>query len=294
MFPVHLLHRQSLPKTAKQGLRILESCGTRLLEKGLYVNRTLIFARGTSLTPVRILNTSDKTQTLGAQSVVAVAKAVTSIAELKLPQVDSESTTREVHRNHPEEKHEETLPGPLKELWERSSEQLTEEESHAVAKLLHRHKDVFSLSEQDRLGRTKWIKHHFDMGDAIPVKQQPRRGSPSKHAEIGRQVEDILPAERHHQKVKQFVVVPSSVGDEEGFCVDYRQVNAVTIKDAYPLPHIDDSLCAILGAKWFSTLYRASGYWQVPMDPASGGKAAFVTTPNPLQALWPYLVTKYF
>ena len=62
------------------------------------------------------------------------------------------------------------------------------------------------------------------------------------------------------------------------FCVDYRQVNAVTIKDAYPLPHINDSLCALSGAKWFSTLDLASGYWQVPMDPASSGKAAFVTT----------------
>ena len=52
----------------------------------------------------------------------------------------------------------------------------------------------------------------------------------------------------------------------------------MTIKNAYPLPRIDDSLCALSGAKWFSTLDLASGYWQVPMDPASSGKAAFVTT----------------
>ena len=60
--------------------------------------------------------------------------------------------------------------------------------------------------------------------------------------------------------------------------MDYRQVNAVTVKDAYPLPRIDNSLCSLSGAKWFSTLDLASGYWQVPMDPASSGKAAFVTT----------------
>ena len=62
------------------------------------------------------------------------------------------------------------------------------------------------------------------------------------------------------------------------FCVDYGQVNAVTIKDAYLLPHIDNSLCALSGAKWFSTLDLAAGYWRVPMDPASSGKAAFLTT----------------
>ena len=135
VIPVHLLHRQWSPKTAKQGLRILEPCGTRPQEKGLSIGRTLDSAGGTSFVPLRILNTSNQTQTLGAETVVAGAKAVTSVAELELPQVDSESTTSEVHRNHPEEEYEETLPGPLKELWECSSEPLTVEESYSVAKL---------------------------------------------------------------------------------------------------------------------------------------------------------------
>ena len=58
----------------------------------------------------------------------------------------------------------------------------------AVAKLLHRRKDIFSLSEQD-LGRTKLIKYHVDTCNARPIKQ---RASPSKHVEIERQVEDLL------------------------------------------------------------------------------------------------------
>ena len=66
---------------------------------------------------------------------VAVAKAVTSVAELELPHVDSESTTSEIHRYHPEEEYEETLP-------ERT---VGAECSHAVAKLLHGHKDIFPL-----------------------------------------------------------------------------------------------------------------------------------------------------
>ena len=229
---------------------------------------------------MRILNTSDQTQTLGAQTVVAVATAVTSVTELELPQVDSESTTSEVHRNHPEEEYEETLAGPLKELWEHSAEQLTEEESHAVAKLLHRHEDIFSLSEQD-LGRTKLIKHDVDTGNARPIKQQPRRASPSKHVEIERQVEDLLQRDIIKKSNSPWafrVVLVTKKDGSQRFCVDYRQVNEVTIKDAYPLPHIDDALSALSGVKWFSTLKLASGYGQVPMDPASSGKAAFVTT----------------
>ena len=81
------------------------------------------------------------------------------------------------------------LPEPLKGLRKLSIEQLTEDESVAVADLLHQNKDVFSLSEQD-LGRANVIGHQIDTGNARPIKQKHRRTSPSKHAEIERQVED--------------------------------------------------------------------------------------------------------
>ena len=55
-------------------------------------SRTLVSAGRTDLVPVRILNTSEQTQNLGAQTVVALAKAVNSFEELELRQADSEST----------------------------------------------------------------------------------------------------------------------------------------------------------------------------------------------------------
>lgn len=60
-------------------------------------------------------------------------------------------------------------------------------------------------------------------------------------------------------------------------CVDYRKLNAVTRRDAYPLPRIDDSLDALAGSLFFSTLDLLSRYWQVPMDQEAQDKAAFVT-----------------
>ena len=61
------------------------------------------------------------------------------------------------------------------------------------------------------------------------------------------------------------------------FCVDYRKLKDVTRKDAYPLLRIDETRDAFAGAKVFTTLNVASGYWQVEVDVADREKTAFTT-----------------
>ena len=72
------------------------------------------------------------------------------------------------------------------------------------------------------------------------------------------------------------VIVPKKDGSKR-FCVDYRRLNAVTRRDVYPLPRIDDILDAAGGAKYFSSLDLASGYWQVELDQEAREKSAFTT-----------------
>ena len=66
------------------------------------------------------------------------------------------------------------------------------------------------------------------------------------------------------------------------FCVDFCQLNAATVKDAHPLPRIDDLLDALHGARWFSTLDLKSGYWQVPIMERDKEKTEFRTSSGQL------------
>ena len=61
------------------------------------------------------------------------------------------------------------------------------------------------------------------------------------------------------------------------FCIDYRQLNNLTVKDSYPLPRIDTCFDALGGAKFFSTLDLRQGYWQVENDPETADKTTFIT-----------------
>ncbi len=58
-------------------------------------------------------------------------------------------------------------------------------------------------------------------------------------------------------------------------CIDYRQLNAKTRWDAFPLPRIEESLDALKGAYWFSTVDLASGNNQVPVTEGDKEKTAF-------------------
>jgi transposase InsO family protein len=111
-----------------------------------------------------------------------------------------------------------------------------------------------------------------------PVYQRPYRAPLQKRAIIEKAVEEML---------EQGIISPSSspwaspvtlVPKKDGtsrFCVDYRRLNAVTRKDRYPLPHIQDIFDTVGKGKVFSVLDLRSGYWQLPVAAEDRCKTAF-------------------
>lgn len=176
------------------------------------------------------------------------------------------------------------VPEHLTDLLKRSSGHLNDEEKAKLATVLCQYADLFSKNKED-LGKTGLIKHHIDIGDAKPVKQAPRRLPFEKRKIEKEEVERMQ---------RQGIIEPSTspwaspvvlVKKKDGtmrFCIDYRKLNSVTVKDSYPLPRIDDCFDSLGGAVWFSTMDLSSGYWQVEMEEESKAKTSFVTSRNGL------------
>ena len=143
--------------------------------------------------------------------------------------------------------------------------------------------DVFSQGDDD-LGNTPLLEHGIETHG--PSLRQPyRRQNPAVRREEMTQVRQMLSSNVIQPSNSPWASPVVMVRKKDGslrFCVDFRQLNTATIKDAHPLPRIDDLLDALHGAKWFSTLDLKSGYWQVPIAEQDKEKTAFRTSSGQL------------
>ena len=244
-----------------KGLCIIEPKEQSPGNSELLVARSLCYYKQSN--PIRVMNLTNEDQVLHPGTNVATISAVSSVEDV--PTVPST--------------HEKEVPEHLTDLFNRTVVGMDSSQRKEVAKLLCKYGDVFSSSDTD-IGRTGIIKHKIPTGNTVPIKERPRRVPVYMDKEVDRQIDNM---------VKENIIKPSTspwassivmVKKKDGssmFCVDYRKLNDVTIKDAYPLPRVDESLDQLSGSKWFSCLDLNSGYWQVEMDPLDAEKTAFTS-----------------
>ena len=229
------------------------------------VARALVEPRSGKV-PVRLLNARAETVTVRAGSEIATLEPVEPLPDTVVASVEGAAQIPEKEEM-------------LLRLVEQNGDELSGDEKEKFLALLIQYADVFALSGSD-LGRTSNLKHEIPTGDAPPIRQAVRRMPPQRRQEV----QELL-----SRMLKDDIIQPSSspwaapvvlVRKKNGsfrFCVDYRRLNEVTRKDAYPIPRIDDTLDTLAGSKLFTTLDLLSGYWQVEVAVADRAKTAFST-----------------
>ena len=172
------------------------------------------------------------------------------------------------------------LPPHLEEIVTGSHPSLVVDGRAALMNTLHKYSHVFLAPGDPVTGRTQVVCHEVETNGARPIRCGPRRLAPAGLQTEQDCVWDMLEVGQIEPSDRPWaspVVLVTKKDGSTHFCVDYRRVNAATVKDAYPLPRIDDSLRLLGRQQWFSTMDLASDYWQVAMSPDTSRKAAFVT-----------------
>ena len=149
--------------------------------------------------------------------------------------------------------------------------------------LLQDYSDVFAWSYQDMTGLdTDIVVHRLPLREeCMPVKQKLRRVKPEMLLKIKEEVKKQLDAgflevAKYPQWVANIVLVPKKDGKVR-MCVDYQNLNRVSPKDNFPLPHIDTLVDNTAKHSLFSFMDGFSSYNQIRMAPEDMENTTFLT-----------------
>ena len=154
-----------------------------------------------------------------------------------------------------------------------------EDQAGKACSLLKEYHDIFSLEKHD-MGHTNATKHKIVLKDPdTPLfKEHFCRIPPPQLDEVRKHLKLMLDAGVIWPSNSPWCNAVVLVRKKDGslrFCIDFRKLNSLTVKDSHPLPHISEMLESLAGAAHYSTFDMNSEFWQVPMDEESKQYTAF-------------------
>ena len=154
--------------------------------------------------------------------------------------------------------------------------------SDSYKALLEEYKTLFRTTPGEATG-----VYHSIPTSGSPAKVPPRRVPAHYREEVEKKIGEMLQQgiieESNSPWMAPAVFVPKKSG-EIRICIDYRELNKRTVKDAYPLPLADEVQDRLSNSSVFSTLDLQNGYWQLPLHPDDYEKTAF--SPGPGMGLY--------
>ena len=146
----------------------------------------------------------------------------------------------------------------------RASDNLSTQQLGQLRMVLSKYKHLF-VSKKQELGRTSLVKHSITT-ESSPIKQPPQHIPHALRKVVKTEVQSMLANKVIRPSTSAWsspIVLVQKKDKTWRFSIDFRRLNAVTVKDAYPLLQIDDSLA---GVQYFTTLDLAYGFWQMEME----------------------------
>lgn len=258
-------------------LSMLLEPGNTPLPGGLMVVPTVVSSNN-HVFPVQVLNLSQEDVWLPPKTRLGIISQCQCIEgdpyEVKFQRISADHEEVAINR-----KDDQKSDSDIQSLLDRLHQGGTPEQQAELGVLLRKYADVFAVHDED-LGYTDRVKHEIPLVDETPVSQPYRRIPPNQYNEVREHISELLKKgviqESSSSYASPIVLVRKSDGSLR-LCVDYRRLNLKTRRDAFPLPRIDESLDALSGAEFFSTIDLASGYHQVAVHENDRAKTAFTT-----------------
>lgn len=159
---------------------------------------------------------------------------------------------------------------------------ISEEARQQGTALLEGFRECISLSMSE-LGKTDAASLSIRCTSDVPIVYRPYRLAENEKSIVRNITQELLDNDIIRESNSPYaspILLIKKKNGEYRMCVDFRKLNAVTIKDKYPMPLIEEQIDKLGGNKYFTGLDLASGYYQVPMAADSIEKTAFVTPEN--------------
>ena len=185
-------------------------------------------------------------------------------------------------RQHLQEK---CFPSELRGKIQQMTKHLEDrDQRRQVEQILWKYGKLFDLRQPSKIKSI--IRHAIETGENAPTFTPPYRVSyrdeQAQRDEINKLLKQGIIEESTSPWSSPIVLVRKKDGSTR-FCVDFRKLNNVTTKDAFPIPRIEDIFDHLSQAEYYTTIDFKSGYFQVGLDPKDRPKTAFSTRDQHLQ-----------